>query len=59
WIASLISILVISAVGLLGVGVVPLVQKVFYNQVIQYLVALAVGTLTGDAMLHLLPHVSL
>ncbi|CAH8549027.1 unnamed protein product [Schistosoma rodhaini] len=56
WIASLISIFVISAVGLLGVGVVPLVQKVFFNQVIQYLVALAVGTLTGDAMLHLLPH---
>ncbi|TGZ68080.1 hypothetical protein CRM22_004455 [Opisthorchis felineus] len=56
WAASLIAIVVISAVGLLGVAVVPLVQKMFFNQVIQYLVAVAVGTLTGDAMLHLLPH---
>ncbi|CAH8628780.1 unnamed protein product [Dicrocoelium dendriticum] len=56
WAASLIAILVISMVGLLGVSVVPLVQKVFFNEVIQYLVAVAVGTLTGDAMLHLIPH---
>ncbi|GAA38511.2 zinc transporter ZIP10 [Clonorchis sinensis] len=56
WAASIIAIVVISAVGLLGVAVVPLVQKMFFNQVIQYLVAVAVGTLTGDAMLHLIPH---
>ena len=49
---------IISAVGLLGVAVVPLVQKSFFNSVIQYLVAVAVGTLTGDAFLHLMPHVS-
>nr|AKN21675.1 slc39a-10 [Schmidtea mediterranea] len=56
WIASTISVFIISAVGLLGVAVVPLVQKVFYNKIIQYLVALAVGSLTGDAFLHLIPH---
>ncbi|OON18741.1 hypothetical protein X801_05401 [Opisthorchis viverrini] len=56
WAASIIAIVVVSAVGLLGVAVVPLVQKMFFNQVIQYLVAVAVGTLTGDAMLHLIPH---
>lgn len=58
WVAATIAIVIISMVGLLGVAVVPLVQKSYYNQVLQFLVALAVGALTGDAMLHLLPHVS-
>ncbi len=53
------AVVIISAVGLLGVAVVPLVNKTYYNDVIQFLVALAVGCLTGDAFLHLLPHVSL
>uniref|UniRef100_A0A1I8FMS0 Zinc transporter ZIP10 n=1 Tax=Macrostomum lignano TaxID=282301 RepID=A0A1I8FMS0_9PLAT len=43
-------------VGLAAVAIVPLVQSTYYNHFIQYLVALAVGSLTGDAMLHLLPH---
>ncbi|XP_064644191.1 zinc transporter ZIP10-like [Lineus longissimus] len=56
WGYSTLSVLVISLVGLCGVAIVPVIQKVFYTHLIQYLVALAVGSLAGDAMLHLLPH---
>ncbi|XP_071156996.1 zinc transporter ZIP6-like isoform X1 [Mytilus edulis] len=56
WGFSCLSVLAISLVGLLGVTVIPIMQKVFYNHLLQFLVALAVGALSGDAMLHLIPH---
>lgn len=58
WGYSTLAVLIISLVGLLGVAVIPIMQKVFYNHLLQLLVALAVGALSGDALLHLLPHVS-
>jgi zinc transporter 10 len=58
WGYSTLAILAISLVGLLGVAVIPIMQKVFYNHLLQFLVALAVGALSGDALLHLFPHVS-
>ncbi|CAK1593480.1 unnamed protein product [Parnassius mnemosyne] len=56
WLYSSLSITAISACGLLGVAVIPIMHKTYYNHILQFLVALAVGTLCGDALLHLMPH---
>ncbi|KOC69467.1 Zinc transporter foi [Habropoda laboriosa] len=56
WAYSTISIVIISLCGLLGVAVIPCMGKIYYHQLLQFLVALAVGTLCGDALIHLLPH---
>ncbi|KAL3836880.1 hypothetical protein ACJMK2_022287 [Sinanodonta woodiana] len=56
WGFSCLAVLIVSVVGLLGVAVIPLMNKMFYNHLLNFLVALAVGALTGDALLHLLPH---
>ncbi|XP_038217663.1 zinc transporter foi [Zerene cesonia] len=56
WLYSSLSISAISACGLLGVAVIPIMHKTYYNHLLQFLVALAVGTLCGDALLHLMPH---
>ncbi|KAK9496723.1 hypothetical protein O3M35_013016 [Rhynocoris fuscipes] len=56
WIYASISVVLISLCGLLAVAVIPLMQKQIYHGLLQFLVALAVGTLCGDALLHLLPH---
>uniref|UniRef100_A0A1B6F1J0 Zinc transporter ZIP4 N-terminal domain-containing protein n=1 Tax=Cuerna arida TaxID=1464854 RepID=A0A1B6F1J0_9HEMI len=56
WLFASLTILLISISGLLCVAVVPLLQKSFISQLISFLVALAVGTLLGDAFLHLVPH---
>lgn len=59
WLGGFISITVISLLSLLGIVLVPLMGKVFFKFLLSFLVALAVGTLSGDALLHLIPHVSL
>nr|CAD7200217.1 unnamed protein product [Timema douglasi] len=56
YVYATISVLIISLLGLTGVLVVPLVNKSYYKYVLDFLSALAVGTLCGDALLHLLPH---
>jgi len=60
WGGAIVAVTVISLVGLAAVVLIPVMShSTFYNHLLHFLVAVAIATLTGDAFLHLLPHVSL
>ncbi|KAJ6648085.1 Metal cation symporter ZIP14 [Pseudolycoriella hygida] len=56
WIYATVSIVIISLCGLVGIAIVPLTKSIAYDEILRFLIALAVGTLCGDALMHLLPH---
>ena len=47
WLASAGSITVIALCDVFAVLVVPIMQRVFYQHIIQFLIALAIGSLLG------------
>lgn len=55
---AFLAIIVISLIGVLCVAVVPALNKCCFDYIFQFLTALALGTLCSDALLHLIPHVS-
>uniref|UniRef100_A0AAV2JYC0 Zinc transporter ZIP10 n=1 Tax=Knipowitschia caucasica TaxID=637954 RepID=A0AAV2JYC0_KNICA len=56
WLSGFVSITIISLLSLLGVVLVPILDQGCFKFLLTFLLALAVGTLSGDALLHLLPH---
>lgn len=56
WLYSTLAVFLVSLCGLFGIAVIPIMDMHIYHHALQFLVALAVGTLAGDALLHLMPH---
>jgi hypothetical protein len=59
WGYSVLAVAVISLLSLVGVAIIPFMNRIFYKVTLVFFIALAIGTLAGDALLHLFPHVSL
>uniref|UniRef100_A0A8C3K1B8 Solute carrier family 39 member 5 n=1 Tax=Calidris pygmaea TaxID=425635 RepID=A0A8C3K1B8_9CHAR len=53
---GLLAVTLLSLPSALAVLLVPLLSRGFFRSLLAFLVALAVGTLCGDALLHLWPH---
>ena len=56
WLFAFGSVIGISVAGFACVLILPSLCTQCYNHFQQFLVAMAVGTLSGDAVLHLIPH---
>eukprot|EP00794_Sanderia_malayensis_P003594 gene3594-4101_t len=56
WLYGFVAVTFVSLASLCIIALIPCLKKGFYQRVMGYLVALAVGTLAGDALLHLIPH---
>lgn len=57
WLYGTAAVVFISVCGLLAITTIPKIASHHHGDILQLLVGLAIGTLTSDALLHLLPHV--
>ena len=55
WGYSVLCVTIISAMSVMGVGVLPFMSKSFYSSLLTTLIGLAVGSLSGSALFHLIP----
>ncbi|XP_072105333.1 zinc transporter ZIP10-like isoform X1 [Mobula birostris] len=56
WLWGFLAITLISLMSLVAIAIIPFLSRSFYKALLPFLVALAVGTLSADALLHLIPH---
>lgn len=59
WGLSTIAVAIISSLALIGALLFPCLNHDFVQDVLTLFIGLAVGTMCGDAVLHLIPQVSL
>lgn len=55
WGYGLLMVTLISLTSIIGVGVLPLMSRSFYSRLLTSLIGLAVGSLAGSAVFHLIP----
>ncbi|KAJ1525718.1 hypothetical protein ONE63_008928 [Megalurothrips usitatus] len=55
WGMGILFVTIISLCSLLGVSVMPLMDKAFYKQALTLLIGLAVGSLSASSLFHLIP----
>ena len=55
WGYGLLMVTLISLTSVVGVGVMPLMSRAFYSNLLTCLIGLAVGSLAGSAVFHLIP----
>lgn len=48
---AVVSVTIISLCGLVGVGMVPLTRFKVYHEILRFMIAIAIGTLCGDALM--------
>lgn len=58
WVATMISVLLLTIGSCAGYLATPLQSQKWFPYLMLFMISLAVAVLTGDAMLHLFPHVS-
>lgn len=51
WVYATVSVAIISLCGLVGIAIVPLAKSIAYDEILRLIIALAIGTLCGDALM--------
>ncbi|XP_065665882.1 zinc transporter ZIP12-like isoform X3 [Hydra vulgaris] len=56
WVATFVAIFIINLGSLIGLFAAPVIKKKWFSFLLLFVISMAVGVLSGDAILHLLPH---
>ncbi len=58
WLYGLVFVSIINLSSFVGALVIPCANKTYYKRLLMFMVSIAVGTLVGSGLLHLIPEVT-